>query len=161
MSISTLKKRREFSRVRGGRRCSTAAFLIECKARPYATPKDGRPADGICEQKSFAAKVMGPRFGFTITKKLGNAVVRNRIRRRLKAALDELAPQLADPAYDYVILARKAAFNRKFANMKHDMRTAFQRLHTTSEKQSDKSGHRPRRRDRSTSRQSDARPGNE
>jgi ribonuclease P protein component len=71
----------------------------------------------------------GPRFGFTVTKKLGNAVTRNRIRRRLKAALTELAPTLAKPGFDYVVVARTVAFSRAYADIITDLTRAFAILH--------------------------------
>ncbi len=150
MSLSTLKKRSEFMRVRGGRRWSTPAFLIECKIRPQNTARSGGINSEYLEKaapaKGFTAKEHSARFGFIITKKLGNAVVRNRIRRRLKAVLCELEPQFANPAFDYVLLARQPAVNLKFSDLKHDMHTAFHRLHASGEKQSNRSGHRPRHR---------------
>ena len=82
---------------------STASFLIEAKAR----------------QKESAA---GPeaRFGFTVTKKLGGAVQRNRIRRRIKAAITEVKDPLELAGFDYVVVARSAAFDRTFALIRED-----------------------------------------
>ena len=77
MGLVTLKKRPEFLRIRGGTRWSSASFVLETK--PRAAPTPGRAPDGVGD-----AGVPDPRFGFTVTKQLGNAVVRNRIRRRLK-----------------------------------------------------------------------------
>ncbi len=111
MANTTLKTRREFLRVRGGNRHSTAAFLLEGRARTGADTSTG------------------PRFGFIVTKKMGGAVVRNRMRRRLKAAVCELAPECANPTYDYVLLARQPASNRPFAALLRDLRTGFDRLH--------------------------------
>jgi ribonuclease P protein component len=71
----------------------------------------------------------GPRFGFTITKKLGNAVTRNRIRRRLKAAIAQLAPLQAQPGFDYVVVARHAAFDRPYPDIIADLHKAFAILH--------------------------------
>lgn len=71
----------------------------------------------------------GPRFGFTVTKKLGGAVVRNRIRRRLKAAILELVDGHARPGFDYVLIARKAALDRPFAALKKDLEDALHRVH--------------------------------
>lgn len=76
-----------------------------------------------------AAEVIGARFGFTITKKIGNAVVRNRIRRRLKAALTDLASQHASPCHDYVVVARTPAFDIPFATLQKDLERALQRVH--------------------------------
>ena len=112
MRISTLKKRAEFQRVRGGGRASLPAFVLEGKARVAAD---------VAET---------PRFGFTVTKKLGGAVVRNRIRRRLKAALSAVAKDLAEPRFDYVIVARDVALTRPFDGLCSDLVAAFQRVRT-------------------------------
>lgn len=78
------------------------------------------------ERTSFT----GPRFGFTVTKKLGGAVIRNRIRRRLKSAITALAPAQAHDGYDYVIVARNAALDRAFPEMIADLTRAFKGVHT-------------------------------
>lgn len=114
MPLVTLKSRAEFLAVRGGARCATSAFVLEAKPR--------------LEAASGPAKA-GPRFGFTITKKIGNAVVRNRIRRRLKAALTPLTGTLAVPAHDYVVIARQPAFDIPFALLQKDLERALQRVH--------------------------------
>ena len=72
----------------------------------------------------------GPRFGFTVTKKLGNAVIRNRIRRRLKAAIAELAQTRAQAGFDYVIVARAVALNRPYPDIVADLCKAFAILHS-------------------------------
>jgi ribonuclease P protein component len=115
--ITTLKVRAEFLAVRGGARASVPVCLIEARTRRT-------PAPGIPPQD-------GPRFGFTVTKKLGNAVTRNRIRRRLKAAISELAPSKAVPGFDYVVVARAAAFDRPYPEIVADLTRAFAILHST------------------------------
>ncbi len=70
-----------------------------------------------------------PRFGFTVTKKLGNAVMRNRIRRRLKAALCLAIPGRARAGFDYVVVARPAAANQPFPEMVKELELAFGRVH--------------------------------
>jgi len=112
--LITLKARSEFLAVRGGSRASFPAFLIE--TRPRA-------------EKPGAEGVSGPRFGFTITKKLGNAVTRNRIRRRLKAAIGQLPAGCMSPAHDYVVVARQAAVDIPFAALQKDLERALQRVH--------------------------------
>jgi ribonuclease P protein component len=114
--ITTLRVRAEFLAVRGGTRASLPACLIEAKKRPLKPTAVTSPD--------------GPRFGFTVTKKLGNAVTRNRIRRRLKAALTELAPALAQPGFDYVVVARPVAFSRPYADIVADLTRAFAILHS-------------------------------
>lgn len=110
--LLTLKRRGEFLRLRGGTRWHTPAFLIETKPRPDS-------------EKHISA----PRFGFTVTKAMGPAVVRNRIRRRLKAAVSAVAPANAQAGHDYVIVARSPALDRDFADIKKDLEQAFQRVH--------------------------------
>ncbi len=68
------------------------------------------------------------RLGLTVTKKLGGAVVRNRIRRRLRAAAREVFPENAAPGTDYVLVARTAAYDRKYADLLDDMKRALLRL---------------------------------
>lgn len=110
MALSTLKQRSEFLRVRGGRRVSMPAFVLEARPR---TPAQTAPP--------------GPRFGFTITKKIGGAVVRNRIRRRLRALVSAL--EQAQPDHDYVLIARPGAINRTFQDLKADLEKALERMH--------------------------------
>lgn len=110
MRISTLKKRAEFQRVRGGGRWSADAFVLEGKPR-------------------LDDRIEGPRFGFTVTKKLGGAVERNRIRRRLRAALAELADGHADPRFDYVVVARQVCLELPYAKLRDDLELAFARVH--------------------------------
>ena len=112
MPLQTLKKRAEYLRVRGGSRWSTGSATLEGK--PRHDPNDaGTP----------------PRFGFTVTKKMGGAVVRNSIRRRLKAAITAIMATHARPGFDYVLIARPAALTQSFAALKKDLEDAFHRVH--------------------------------
>lgn len=119
MSIATLKRRAEFLRIRGGRRWSSSAFVIEM-----------RPRDGASDSDTHAEA----RFGFTATKKLGNAVTRNRIRRRLKEAVRLAAPGRAGAHCDYVLIAREAAASQPFAALERDLIAALGRLGRPSDK---------------------------
>jgi len=67
------------------------------------------------------------RFGYTVTKKIGGAVERNRIKRRFRAAAAETA-HLAEPGCDYVVVARPGALARPFARLLDDFETALVRL---------------------------------
>ncbi|MCB1515854.1 MAG: ribonuclease P protein component [Hyphomicrobiaceae bacterium] len=128
MPLATLKTRAEFLRVRGGSRSSSAGFTLECKPRPVsASTSAGR--DGDVESSTAGRSAGPPRFGFTVTKKLGGAVRRNRIRRRLKAVVLVLAETHARRGYDYVLIARPAAFDQPFAALKNDLADAFHRVH--------------------------------
>lgn len=121
MRLMTLKKRSEFQRVRGGGRWSAEAFVLEGKTRPEQT-------------------IGGPRFGFTVTKKLGGAVVRNRIRRRLRAAITELAAQSAEPRFDYVVIARAPSLEQPFAKLRGDLQNAFKRVHAGQAREPGRTG---------------------
>jgi ribonuclease P protein component len=92
--------------------------------------------------KRLAPAALPPRFGFTATKKLGNAVIRNRIRRRLKEAVRLVAPGTAHAGCDYVLIAREAAATRPFAALERDLAAAFAALHAPSA-----GGTRPARKD--------------
>ena len=77
-------------------------------------------------QKESAAE--GPRIGFTVTRKTGGSVERNRIRRRLKEALRAAGPLEARADCDYVLVARREALTRDFAALVADLRSAFAAL---------------------------------
>jgi ribonuclease P protein component len=112
VKLTTLKKRSEFLRIRGGTRCPTPPFVLETKPRLES-----------------AAACAPPRFGFTVTKAMGGAVERNRIRRRLKAAVTAIAATAAQPGRDYVLIARKNALDIPFDALKKDLERAFHRVH--------------------------------
>ena len=112
MALPTLKKRSEFLWVRNGRRWGAAAFVLEARPRPDA-------AEGPA------------RFGYTVSKKVGGAVQRNRIRRRFRALTAGLAPEQVRPGFDYVLIARSPAIDRPFADLKVDLDQALARVHQT------------------------------
>lgn len=68
------------------------------------------------------------RLGFTCSKKVGNAVERNRARRRLKAAAAEVAPEFGLAGCDYVLIGRRATIDYPFEKLCADMRRAFQNV---------------------------------
>lgn len=68
------------------------------------------------------------RVGFTVSKKVGGAVARNRARRRLKAAAAQVVPHLAQPAIDYVIIGRHTTLARPFALLVEDLKTAVSKV---------------------------------
>lgn len=122
-ALPTIKKRADFLAVRGGQRCSTPGFLLEMRKRAAAvSPAPPRAA---------LAVPVGPRFGFTVTKKLGNAVTRNRIRRRLKAAFTASLPICPEAACDYVIVARSTALDRPFDQLLADVERALKSVNRT------------------------------
>ncbi|HZS84297.1 MAG TPA: ribonuclease P protein component [Stellaceae bacterium] len=68
------------------------------------------------------------RLGFTASRKVGIAVLRNRARRRLRAAAAEVMPRHAAPGHDYVLIARAATPSRPYSALVEDLCTALRRL---------------------------------
>ena len=98
-----------------------ADFLAAAKA-PYqargAVVVQARPIDGGQEI----------RVGFTATKKIGNAVARNRAKRRLREAAEALLPLHALPGHDYVFIARAGTNDREWQGLLDDVKAALIRL---------------------------------
>ena len=85
-----------------------------------------------------------PRVGFTVTKKLGGAVERNRIRRRIKEAVRLALPGHLQPGRDYVFIGRQEAKLRPFKLLQQDLVDAVERVETAPIR----TGGRTRRSDR-------------
>ncbi len=68
------------------------------------------------------------RVGFTVSRKVGNAVQRNRVRRRLREAARLVIPAQARPDLDYVLVGRQAALGRDFAVLCQDLKEALRLL---------------------------------
>ncbi len=66
--------------------------------------------------------------GFTASRKVGNAVLRNRARRRLKALAAEYLPRHAAPGHAYVLVARQATPARPYAELRGDLERALRKL---------------------------------
>lgn len=69
-----------------------------------------------------------PEIGFTATKKLGGAVVRNRCKRRLRATCDTVLKQVDLTGYQLVLIARQDTMTRDFNDLAKDLRWALKRL---------------------------------
>ena len=105
--MERLRQRADFLAVANGARVQAPAFTLQ-----------GRRRDDL-----------GPiRIGFTVTKKNGNAPERNRIRRRLREVVKRLDCVAMRPHSDYVLVGRRAALTRDFADMVDDLRTALGRI---------------------------------
>lgn len=106
MEIGRLKKRSEFLALRRGQKRRGKYFLLEILDR-----------DGVGSTK--------PRVGYTVTRKQGNAVQRNRIRRRLKEAV-RLNSHLFENAYhDYVLVGHKDLLEAEFSDIIYVLKQRF------------------------------------
>ena len=93
---------------------------------------------GMVVQARHRNDTGAPRVGFTATKKLGNAVIRNRIKRRLREIARLKLGALALCGHDYVLIGRGLSLERPFADLEKDLNTALKRLHRTSHAGGDK-----------------------
>jgi ribonuclease P protein component len=105
--MDRLRQRADFLAVANGLRMNSAAFVVQSRARG-----DDGPV----------------RVGFTVTKKVGTATERNRVRRRLRELVKRLDVISMRPHSDYVLVGRRAALSRDFATMLDDLRSALHRL---------------------------------
>jgi len=128
-----LKQRRDFLRVAAARRKAvTAGFILQAAPNPSArhlSPGDVPPV---------------PRLGFTCSRKVGNAVVRNRARRRLRAAADQVFPAGACPGWDYVLIGRQETNAQGFARLLDDLRKALRRVMEDRARSDGRGGRPPR-----------------
>lgn len=67
------------------------------------------------------------RIGYTVTKKIGNAVVRNRMKRRLRALAAELLPEYGMPGADHVLIGRAGGVDREFALLRTELSKALRK----------------------------------
>ena len=112
-----------------------ADFLSAAKARSTA-------ARGLVLQARDRGDVEGFRVGFTVTKKVGNAVTRNRVRRRLREAARLRLSELAKPGFDYVLIGRKSTIDRDFGSLLGDLAYAARKVHMSPDTRENAEGRR-------------------
>lgn len=111
--IARLKTRPDFLAAAKAASCARGAVVLQARDRA-----DNQPM---------------VRVGFTATKKVGGAVIRNRAKRRLREAARALIPVLAKPGYDYVLIARAGAPTRPWDRLLDDVKSALISLAADSE----------------------------
>ena len=82
-----------------------------------------------CRQSNTNIDSAAIRFGLTATKKIGNAVIRNRTRRRLRVLAHEILSAHGKPGYDYVLIGRAATKHRTWDGLRTDLRSALKKVH--------------------------------
>lgn len=111
--IRILKKRADFLRAAGsGFKFVKPSIIVQSRPR----------------NESAVPEAASIRMGFTATKKLGNAIIRNRTKRRMRAAAAALMPEFGMEGCDYVFIGRDETFKGSFANILRDMRHSLKRL---------------------------------
>lgn len=100
-----MRRRADFLSANRGLRVARPGFVL------LAQPNDGK----------------GKRYGITVTKKVGNAVVRNRIKRRFRELLWAALPDKGLPDHDHVLIARDGAIERDFTQLTEELNDALER----------------------------------
>jgi len=100
-----MRKRAEFIAANRGLRVARPGFVL------LAHPNNGR----------------GKRYGVTVTRKIGNAVVRNRMKRRFRELLRAALPEAGLPDHDHVLIGRAGGIERDFAALRDDLAAALAR----------------------------------
>lgn len=114
-TLTVLKTRKDFLKAARASRQGTASMMVQARQR------------GSDEAAS------GVRVGYTCSKKVGNAVARNRAKRRLREAARAVLTQHGLPGWDYVLIGRaEATDKRPFEALKGDLAYALRKLHTVS-----------------------------
>jgi ribonuclease P protein component len=105
MKPAVIRKRADFLAANRGLRIARPGFVL------LARPNGG----------------LGKRYGITVTKKVGNAVVRNRMKRRFRALLWDALPGEGLPDHDHILIGRDGGIERDFAQMRAELSVALAR----------------------------------
>lgn len=109
--LGKLRVRADYLAAAKAKRVSTTGFVLQARKRVEASSPQ-------------------PRYGITCSKKVGNAVARNRAKRRLRALANSVLPLLGRDGWDYVLIGRaQATVNQPFDMLLENLRFALKKLH--------------------------------
>ncbi len=111
--MERLRQRADFLAAAGALKVPSSSFVLQARDR-----SDQGPA----------------RVGFTVSRKVGNAVQRNRVRRRLRELVRLNSRDALRPGHDYVLVGRRAALSAAFSDLAADYDRAITRIHTMRQK---------------------------
>ena len=111
--MERLRHRADFLAAASGSKVPASGFVLQARKRREEGPKEG-PV----------------RVGFTCSKKIGNAVERNRVRRRLREVVRLSRAGSMQPGHDYVLIGRRKALELPFDRLIEDFDRALRRIHT-------------------------------
>jgi ribonuclease P protein component len=113
--MERLKRRTDFRAAALGARAPAKAFVLQARKRGDVGEGQTLP--------------LAPRLGFTVSRQVGNAVERNRVKRRLREAVRLSADDKFCAGHDYVLIGRRAALALPFGDMLRDLDAALHRVH--------------------------------
>ena len=129
-TVGRLKTRPQFLKVAAAKRkWATPGLVLQAARRQHG---DHRAAPELLdrpEQKPDEAEV---RVGFTVTRRIGNAVARNRAKRRLRSAAAEVFPRLGRSGTDYVVIGRAGTAARPYQDLVRDLEQAIAKVERKS-----------------------------
>ncbi|WP_084253433.1 ribonuclease P protein component [Sphingomonas pituitosa] len=108
LSLDRLTQRKDYLAANGGKRAPMPGFVLLVRERNDADPS--------------------MRIGITVSKKVGNAVIRNRMKRRFRMLAREILPEAGIAGADHVLIGRMGGIERPYADLKAELAKALRRI---------------------------------